>query len=136
MTACAEFGVWHCVRFGLSGFIGRCLLSVLAAALAVLNVIPGWMFSLPGCVELWLARGSFEICLVFFLLHQQFVDIGDNALYGELTGDFPNLSPLFVSLCVFGGWTLFPGFSGVMLGPLALLVTLYLISAVRYLLSG
>ncbi len=44
---------------------------------------------------------------MFFLLHYLIIDLGDTALYGELTKDFDNrglpVGPLFVSLCVFGG---------------------------------
>jgi len=118
---------WGLYRvFGLSGYIGRCLLAIIAAFLSVINLFPGWVFSLPGLLELWLpckqGDGAVEVMIVFLFLYFHLVDTVDTALYNHVFGTEEILNRNLVSICVFGGWYLFPGFSGVVLGPLALLV--------------
>lgn len=112
--------------FDLTGFVGRCLLSLLAACAAILHIVPVWAPAVPGVLELWITYERLDIPAVFFIVHSAVTSRGSDLLMKEMAGDL-HINPLVIGMSVYcGGLIVMPGLRGILLGPLILLLVLRL----------
>ena len=117
--------------FGLTGYVGRCLVAMAASMSAILHILPVWMAAIPGALELWQLTGNPYIALAFLLVHMDVTGQGSELLMTELAGDL-TINAFVIGMSVYcGGLVMLPGLRGILLGPIVLLLTVRLWRIVR-----
>ena len=128
VVACVQ-GVLGGVMFWILGLPAPLLWGVAMTVAAIIPVLGAFVVWAPAALYL-LAEGEIWKAIVLGVFGLIIISLADNLLYPILVGKELRIHTLLVFLAILGGIAVF-GMSGIVLGPVALAVTLGLLDILR-----